>query len=166
MHDGVAFTVLHPPEHFPYQRNESSCVLRIDAAGASALLPGDIGRHIEARLAKLPPAAIRVDVLLVPHHGSESSSSLDFLAATRPRIGLLAVGRDNRFGLPDEIVLARYDRYRVPIHATADSGAIHVRLGAGGARVVERLRVDRPRYWRDPPPAGTGYAGAVSGTDR
>ena len=166
IHDGVRFTVLHPPEYFPYLRNESSCVLRIDAAGASALLPGDIGRHIEARLAKLPPAAIRTDVLLVPHHGSESSSSLDFLAATRPRIGLLAVGRDNRFGLPDAIVLRRYDRYRVDVHATADAGAIHVRLGAGGARIVERLRLDRRRYWRDAVPADAGYAGAVSGTDR
>ena len=165
-HDGVGFTVLHPPEFFPYRRNDSSCVLRIDAAGASALLPGDIGRHIEARLAKLPPAAIRTDVLLVPHHGSESSSSLDFLAATRPRIALMSVGRDNRFGLPDAIVLGRYDRYQVALHDTAGSGAIHVRLGAGGARVVERLRHDRPRYWRDPPPAGAGYADAVSGTDR
>lgn len=154
--DGVGFVVLHPPRFFPYQRNESSCVLRIEAAGASALLAGDIGRHVEARLAKRPPAEVGADVLLVPHHGSASSSSLGFLAAVRPRIALLAVGRDNRFGLPEPRVLARYDRYRVDLHDTAGDGAIHVRLGRDGARVVERLRRDRPRWWRDarPPPPG------------
>ncbi len=52
--DGVSFTVLHPPRYFPYQRNESSCVLRIGTTGASALLPGDIGRHVEARLIRRP----------------------------------------------------------------------------------------------------------------
>ena len=164
--DGVVFTLLHPPRWFPYQRNESSCVLRIDAAGASALLAGDIGRHVEARLAKRPAAQVRADVLLVPHHGSASSSSLDFLAAVRPRIGLLAVGRDNRFDLPEPVVLGRYDRYRVAVDSTAASGAIRVRLGAGGARVVERLRQDRPRWWRDAPPAPPGYAGAVSANRR
>jgi competence protein ComEC len=156
--DGVAFTVLHPPEHFPYQRNESSCVLRIDAAGASALLPGDIGRHVEARLARLPPAQVRAAVLLVPHHGSDSSSSLDFLAAVRPSLALIAVGRDNRFDLPKARVLARYDRYRVAVLDTASSGAIRVRLGRDGAHVRERLRHDRPRWWRDAPSGPTGYA--------
>jgi len=102
----------------------------------------------------------------VPHHGSATSSSLDFLAAVRPRIALLAVGRDNRFGLPEDIVLGRYDRYRVTVDSTAASGAIHVRLGAGGARVVERLRQDRPRWWRDAPPAPTGYAGGGSAIRR
>lgn len=164
--DGVVFTVLHPPRWFPYQRNESSCVLRIDAAGASALLAGDIGRHVEARLARLPPAQIRADVLLVPHHGSASSSSLAFLAAVRPRIGLLAVGRDNRFDLPEPIVLGRYDRYRVAVDSTAASGAVHVRLGADGARVVTRLRQDRRRWWRDAPPGPPGYADGVSAIRR
>ncbi len=165
-HDGVRFEVLHPPAFFPYLRNESSCVLRITAAGASALLPGDIGRHVEARLARLPAEAIRADVLLAPHHGSDSSSSLDFIAAVRPAITLIAVGRDNRFGLPRANVLARYDRYRAEVHDTAGSGAVHIRLGREGARVVERLRQDRRRYWRDAASAPTGYAGAGSGIER
>ncbi|KFL37808.1 DNA internalization-related competence protein ComEC/Rec2 [Arenimonas donghaensis] len=156
--DGVQFTWLHPTPHFPYLRNDSSCVLHIRSAGASALLPGDIGRHVEARLAKLPPGALRSDVLVVPHHGSDTSSSLDFLAAVRPRVGLLPVGHDNRFGLPKQIVLDRYQRYDVRLLDSASLGAIRLRLGRDGVRVIERLRRDRPRYWRHAPAGGTGYA--------
>ncbi|GAB2655876.1 DNA internalization-related competence protein ComEC/Rec2 [Arenimonas aestuarii] len=156
--DGVEFTWLHPTPGFPYLRNDSSCVLRIEAAGQVALLPGDIGRHVEARLARLPARQVRSDVLVVPHHGSDTSSSLDFLAAVRPTLGLLPVGHHNRFGLPNQIVLDRYDRYGTPLLDSAASGAVRLRLGRSGVQVLERLRADRPRYWRDAPAGGTGYA--------
>lgn len=164
--DGVSFRFLHPPRYFPYQRNESSCVLRIEAAGASVLLPGDIGRHVEARLAALPARQAAADVLLVPHHGSDTSSSLDLIAAVRPRLALLPVGHDNRFRLPKPVVLGRYARYGVVVHDTATSGAIGLRLGADGPGPVARLRQDRRRYWRDAGPDGTGYAIGRTEPDR
>lgn len=163
--DGVRFDFLHPPRHFPYQRNQSSCVLRVDAGGRRALLPGDIGRHVEARLAQRP-GQVAAEVLLVPHHGSDTSSTLDFLAAVRPRIGLLAVGQDNRFGLPKIRVLQRHDRYGVSLHDTAGRGAIRLRLGLEGPGPVHGLRQDRRRYWRDAGPGGTGYAIGRSEPDR
>ncbi|GGA74413.1 DNA internalization-related competence protein ComEC/Rec2 [Arenimonas soli] len=156
--EGVRFTWLHPTPFFPYLGNDSSCVLRIEAAGAVALLPGDIGRHVEARLAKLPTELVRSDVLVVPHHGSDTSSSLDFLAAVRPTLGLLPVGHGNRFGLPRQIVLDRYDRYGTRLLDSASLGAVRLRLGRDGVQVLERLRRDRPRYWRHAPAGGTGYA--------
>lgn len=156
--DGVDFEVLHPTPYFPYLRNDSSCVLRISAGAHHALLPGDIGRHVEARLAKLPRDQVGADLLLVPHHGSDTSSSLDFLAAVRPAVGLLAVGEGNRFGLPKPGVIARYDRYAVSLYDSAGSGAITVRLGPEGPRLRQRLRQDRPRYWRHATPGGAGYA--------
>ncbi|HEX4854737.1 DNA internalization-related competence protein ComEC/Rec2 [Arenimonas sp.] len=156
--DGVDFEVLHPTPHFPYLRNDSSCVLSVRAGARHALLAGDIGRHVEARLAKLPPAQIRADLLLVPHHGSDTSSSLDFLAAVRPSVGLVAVGEGNRFGLPTPRVLDRYDRYSVALHDSAGSGAIALRLDADGVQLRERRRQDQPRYWRHAGPGGAGYA--------
>ena len=162
--DGVDFTVLHPPPHFPYQRNESSCVLRIDAAGASALLPGDIGRHVETRLVR--HSWVAADLLLVPHHGSDSSSSLDFIAAVRPTLALAGLGQDNRFRMPKPVVLGRYQRYGVAWHDTAGSGAIRLRLGVHGPGPVHRLRQERPRYWRDAGPDRTGYAIGSSEPDR
>ncbi len=164
--DGVTFSFLHPTPHFPYLGNQSSCVLRVEANGTSALLPGDIGRHVEARLARLPALEARADVLLVPHHGSDSSSSLDFIAAVRPSLGLVAVGHQNRFGLPKPIVLDRYQRYRVALLDTAHSGAIHLRLGPDGVQVRQRMRQDRRRYWRDAVPGGSGYAVGSPEPDR
>ncbi len=163
--DGVRFELLHPPRHFPYQRNQSSCVLRIETGGRRALLPGDIGRHVEARLARRPDQ-IAADVLLVPHHGSDTSSSLDFLAAVRPVVGLLAVGQDNRFGLPKPRVLARHARYGVVLHDSAGRGAIRLRLGPDGPGRVHGLRQERRRYWRDAGPDATGYASGRSEPDR
>ncbi|MBP6596887.1 MAG: DNA internalization-related competence protein ComEC/Rec2 [Arenimonas sp.] len=164
--DGVHFSVLHPTAHFPYQRNDSSCVLRIQAGGASALLAGDIGRHVEARLARLPTEKVHADVLLVPHHGSDTSSSLDFLAAVRPRLALLAVGHGNRFGLPKPAVLARYERYEVAMVDTASSGAIGLRLGQRGFQLQQRMRQDQRRYWRHAGPDRSGYANGGAEPDR
>jgi competence protein ComEC len=161
--DGVRFRMLHPTPHFPYLRNDSSCVLRIETAGATALLPGDIGRHVEARLAKLPRDQVSADVLVLPHHGSDTSSSLDFLAAVRPAWGLVAVGHDNRFSLPRPIVLSRYERYGVRLLDTVNSGATELELGREGVRLIRRSRADAPRYWRDAPRVGSGYA--IGGTE-
>jgi competence protein ComEC len=55
-------------------------------------------------------------------------------------------------------VLARFERYSVALHDTAGSGAITLRLGAAGVQVRERLRQDRPRYWRHAGPGAAGYA--------
>lgn len=153
--DGVEFEILHPTPGFPYLGNDSSCVLRVRAAGAVALLPGDIGRHVEARLAR--GGGLGADVLLVPHHGSDSGSSLDFLAATRPAWALASVGHGNRFGLPRPVVLARYQRYGADWLDSATEGAIRLRLGPGGVELRERHRRDRPRPWR-PAEDGPGYA--------
>lgn len=164
--DGVRFRILHPTPHFPYLRNDSSCVLRIDTAGASALLPGDIGRHVEARLSKLPGEQVAADLIVLPHHGSDTSSSLDFIAAVRPSWGLVAAGHDNRFSLPKPVVLARYERYGVRLLDTANGGATEFELGQAGVRLVRRSRADAPRYWRDAAHVGSGYANGGPEPDR
>jgi competence protein ComEC len=153
--NGVQFRILHPTPHFPYLGNDSSCVLRIDAVGASALLTGDISEVIEQRLGRDAASALRADLLLVPHHGSASSSSEAFIAAVAPRLALIGVGHRNRFGLPREPVLARYRAAGVALEDTAHAGALQVRLGRSGLQSVQRWREQQPRFWRerDPPRA-------------
>jgi competence protein ComEC len=94
---------------------------------------------------------LKADVLLVPHHGSRSSSSREFIAAVAPRWAVVATGYRSRFGHPSAEVLERYRAAGVSILRTDLDGAVLVRLGAGSVEASgERLRA--PRYWRRTPP--------------
>jgi len=143
--DGVRFEFLHPqPGWEAMRRNNQSCVLRVAARGASMLLTGDIERAAEAVLATSVPKS---DVLLVPHHGSRTSSSEEFIAAVAPRWALVPAGYRNRFGHPAREVLERYAGAGIPLLRTDLDGALHVVLGPGSVRVDAERRL-RPRYWR------------------
>ena len=150
--DGVRFAFLHPTAHFPYLRNESSCVLRIESAHGAMLLTGDIGEVVERRLLR-EPRRLRAEVVVVPHHGSDESSSGAFVAATGARLALVSAGRGNRFGHPREAVVRRWRHHGAEVLATPRSGAIRVWLDADGLSLRER-RAWRRRLWYpdDPPP--------------
>jgi competence protein ComEC len=145
--DGVVFEVLHPPPLAPQPRkpkpNEISCVLRIGAAQASALLAGDIEARQELSLVAL---GLRpVDVLLAPHHGSKTSSSLPFLQALEPRIALVQAGYRNRFGHPAPEVVARYAQQGSQLVESTRCGAATWRSQAPAQ--VQCERAERQRYW-------------------
>jgi len=144
--DGVRFEFLHPPpgwERAP--RNNQSCVLRVEAGGASVLLTGDIERAAEQTLVKA--GGLRADVLLTPHHGSRTSSSEEFIAAVAPRWTVVSAGYRNRFGHPAREVLARYESAGIGVRRTDLDGALSVVLRKGHAEVISE-RAARPRYWR------------------
>lgn len=147
--DGVRFRVLHPPAHqyaiVGYGDNDRGCVIRVEAGRHSALLAADIERLAEMNLAErgvLDPA----DVLVVPHHGSKTSSTPEFLAAVRPRLAVMPVGHRNRYGHPHAEVLARYRGMGIPVLRTDRAGAVSVVMGEG-ALAVETARETERRYW-------------------
>jgi competence protein ComEC len=152
--DGVDFEVLHPPaaDHGRgLKPNHLSCVLRVqDAAGRSVLLAGDIEAAQEAALVAERGAALASQVLLVPHHGSRTSSSEAFLDAVAPRVAVAQAGYRNRFGHPAPTVLARY----------AARGTALVRSDACGAwtwtadGAMSCLRDSGRRYWQHRPDLG------------
>jgi competence protein ComEC len=147
--DGVRFEMLHPAAGLAARRrNDVSCVLRVSAGGVSMLLTGDIERGGEVEL--LRTAAVRADALLVPHHGSRTSSTREFLAAVRPRFAVAAAGYRNRFGHPHEEVLGRYAARGIELLRTDRDGALTVRL-APATIGVEAERARRARYWHVPP---------------
>jgi competence protein ComEC len=141
----VRFEFLHPqPGWEAARRNNQSCVLRVAAGGAAMLLTGDIERAAEAVLVR---ENLKADVLLVPHHGSRTSSSDGFIAAVAPRWAVVPAGYRNRFGHPARDVLERYAAAGVHVLQTDRDGAVRVVLKADSVGVeTERLRV--PRYWR------------------
>src|SRR5512134_484396 len=147
--DGVRFEMLHPaPSRGARRRNDESCVLRVTTAGGAMLLTGDIERGAEMELARSGLA--HADVLLVPHHGSRTSSSAEFLAAVRPRHAITPVGYRSRFGHPHPEVLARYAAAGLAPLRTDRDGAVTVRLSPG-APALEIERARRARYWHVPP---------------
>lgn len=143
--DGVAFEFLHPsPGDEAARPNARSCVLRIGNGRQVALLAGDIEQPQEARLVG-EGTALKADVLLVPHHGSKTSSSAAFLEAVQPRWALVQAGYRNRFGHPAPVVAERYRERGIALVTSASCGAA---LWAS-ARPQE-MRCEREsagRYW-------------------
>ena len=143
--DGVQFAFLHPGAgRAGAKRNDSSCVLRIVAARHSLLLTGDIERRAELQL--LADPSVRSDILVVPHHGSRTSSTPEFVATVSPRWAVVPVGYRSRFGHPHPDVLARYRAAGATIVRTDLDGAIQVRLSSDAAE-VGAVRRSRGRYW-------------------
>ena len=145
--DGVDFSVLHPlPADYaaPAKPNALSCVLRVQAGDASALLAGDIEAPQEQVLLARG-ADLAADVLLVPHHGSRTSSSLAFVQAVSPRWALVQAGYRNRFGHPVAEVMARYPSVGAQVVDSPHCGAMHWHTARPD--VVQCERQDAARYW-------------------
>jgi competence protein ComEC len=148
--DGVRFEVLQPPPSAyarPLKSNAMSCVLKVEAGegGASALLTGDIERDQEAWLVSERPDRLRSDVLVVPHHGSKTSSTPRFLDAVQPRVAVFQAGHRNRYGHPAPEVVARYRARGIAVVASPACGAWHWPGGAAGQGVCQRDAARR--YW-------------------
>jgi len=148
--DGVEFAVLRPAVD-DYARslkpNALSCVIRVAGRDRSALLTGDVERDQEALLVAEHGGGLKSDVLIVPHHGSKTSSSAAFLDAVRPAVAVVQAGYRNRFGHPAEEVLARYRERGIAVVASPACGAW--RWPADGDATCERDRARRYWHWKD-----------------
>jgi hypothetical protein len=105
--------------------NNDSVVLKLQFRERSILMTGDIERKAEdALLAAVPD--LRADVVKVPHHGSKTSSTEAFVAATRPRFAIISVGQDSMFGHPHAEVIERWKRAGAQVLTTGKCGTISV----------------------------------------
>jgi len=149
--DGVAFEVLHP-DATAYavagKANHLSCVLRITAGGRRMLLTSDIEAPDEAALLARYPGQLAADVLLVPHHGSRTSSTPAFLAAVGPSAAIIPVGYRNRFGHPKADIVERFMTMGIPLWRTDRDGAVQIELGAEGL-ALSGWRREYRRYWHE-----------------
>ena len=129
--DGVWFAFVHPAEHEVGSRNDRSCVLLIHYGETRFLLTGDIERNAEATLLErgfdLP-----ITVMTAPHHGSNSSSSSEFLQAVQPQHIVIPAGRNNRHGHPHADVVERYEDVGSRLWVTGEDGAVSFEVGRDG----------------------------------
>ncbi len=151
--DEVQFEVLHPlaGDHaWPLKPNALSCVLRVQGVAGGRplrlLLTGDIEAAQEAALLARAGAALKADVLLVPHHGSRTSSSAAFIEAVQPGVALVQAGYRSRYGHPAPDVIERYSRAGIAVQRSDACGAWQ--LPPQGPGECERQRARR--YWHHP----------------
>lgn len=148
--DGLRFTILHPQadgyRQAPLKSNHLSCVLRVESAAGSLLLTSDIEASDEQQLLLANgPEKLRSHVLVVPHHGSRSSSTTEFIRAVDPAEVIFPVGYRNRYRHPHPEIVDRYVGRRQ--WRTDHDGAVQILLGD---RVeVSGYRASYRRYWHD-----------------
>lgn len=152
--DGVDFAFLHPAAaaytvdgQKRQKTNHLSCVLRIAAAGRVLLLTGDIEAADEITLLASARQKLLADILLVPHHGSKTSSTPAFIAAVAPLHAIFTVGYRNRFGHPKPEILSRYTPLGTRLWRSDRDGRISIQLERGGSK-VDAYRNEARHYWQ------------------
>jgi competence protein ComEC len=144
----VEFAVLHPlPSDYDklLPPNARSCVLRISASGQVVLLTADIEAFQEQALVQRASDQLRADLLLVPHHGSKTSSTDSFIDAVQPRWALFQMGYRNRYGHPAPQVLERYVKRHIAFKLSPSCGAMTWR--SENPAQVMCMREENRRYW-------------------
>jgi competence protein ComEC len=153
--NGVRFALLQPAAALydapRVKPNDLSCVVRIDSEHGSALLTGDLEARGESELVRRDAGALKADVLIVPHHGSLTSSTPAFIAAVAPVIAVYTPGYRNRFGHPRPAVVERYDAAGIRTFRTDYDGALTFTFAPHVSKLPRVEREHDRRYWRDAP---------------
>jgi len=131
---GTRIQVLYPPIDFqkknkeqPWRKmNANSLVFKVGLDSVSFLFAGDITARAEKEMVALAGSRLNATVLIVPHHGSRTSSTAEFIESVRPQIGVVSCGWQNRFGFPHPEVLQRYRQRQVRIYQTDLDGAVEL----------------------------------------
>jgi len=143
--DGVLFQMLSPIKYNSFGNN-NSCVLKISSQHGSILLTGDIEASAEKNLVKYTKKSLASDILIAPHHGSKTSSTVAFLKQVNPDWVLIPSGYKNRFKFPHAPVLQRYQQLGIKWKSTANEGALTVEFNQQGINISSYRQQNR-RYW-------------------
>ena len=136
----LKFETLHPSNKFISENamNNNSLVLRLDFFNTSILFTGDIEAIAEQELVLKCKSKLDVDILKVGHHGSKTSTTEGFLKAVSPKIALIGVGLDNKFGHPGEEVIKRLEERKVSIFRTDKECEINIMIDKNGTMLGRR----------------------------
>lgn len=152
--DGVRFEMLHPAGegevNTEIKDNDKSCVLKITSSGGALLLTGDIEKRAElALLARYPSETLKSDIMIVPHHGSKTSSGSAFIAAVAPQSVIISNGYLNRFRHPKPDIVQRYVAQHAQVYRSDHDGAIAMHFTKNQPITLSAWRKAYPKYWQD-----------------
>ena len=151
--DGVQFEMLYPRaesyDDANIKDNDRSCVLKVTSQAGSVLLTGDIEKPDELELLNLETDKLKSDVIVVPHHGSKTSSTPDFIAAVAPSVSIFTNGYLNRFGHPKPVVFERYQATQSLLYRSDYNGAIEMNFVSKRNIQIVSWRNQYKRYWQD-----------------
>jgi len=147
--DGISYRFIHPDAGSALEGNDASCVLTVSAGSHHLVLTGDIEGEAELEVLHRYPFE-SASVVLIPHHGSLTSSSPAFVNRLRPDYAIASAAHENRWGFPKERVTRRWEGIGAVVMDTASSGAISFRLCAGeGISSLREERFRQRRFWHD-----------------
>jgi competence protein ComEC len=152
---GLRVKAIWPDSVLKYNDNNGSCVIKISDKYHSILLPGDIDRSIEKQLVDLYPEQLAADILLAPHHGSNTSSSTEFIQAISAEYVVFSPGFMNRWRFPRQEVLERFQQVndkggaQSQFFTTSDSGQVSfiMQYDLPNPILVKTFRQDIYPYW-------------------
>jgi len=125
--DGVSFKFFPIDTDF-LGHNNRSCVLQVSNSGGQVLLTGDIERAAEEYLVNRYGTALVSSVMLIPHHGSKTSSTAHFINTVKPKYAVVSYGFDNRYHFPHAQAMGVYKNQNIPIFSTEACGLIRISL--------------------------------------
>jgi len=146
--DGVRFKILHPHTNYNSRSdNDSSCVLQVYVGDKAILLTGDIEKHAEYSLIYRYGNSLKSNILIVPHHGSGTSSTNQFIDKVQPEIALFAVGYKNPYRHPKLEIVERYKQRNIQILDSVDAGAISIQLSPDKLSIPRLARDEKKGFW-------------------
>lgn len=114
-------------ENIADNMNDNSIVAKFEAYNFSILFTGDASEKIEKELIK-EKINLKSDILKVSHHGSKTGTSEEFLKSVKPKIALIGVGENNKFGHPTKDVIKRLTENKIKIYRTDTDGEIRIKI--------------------------------------
>lgn len=144
---GLQFDALWPQNKLSSPKNNQSCVINVSDGKNNILLTGDIEKEAEAQLVRVKKEQLKADVLQVPHHGSQTSSTLMFIQAVSPKFALVSAARYSPWRLPSDKVHHRYKKEAINWLTTSISGQISIEFNQDNIDVFTYRRDILPRWY-------------------
>ena len=128
--DGISFRFFPITERL-HSKNNNSCILQVSNSAGKILLSGDIEKLAEDYLIKTYGNQLASSIMLVPHHGSKTSSSTAYVNEVAPRYAIASYGFDNRYHFPHEQAVKTYQLRHIPLYNTQHCGMVRINLAPG-----------------------------------